>query len=354
MIDAKIKVLIVEDTLVVQKLLGGLIKNDDRFELIGIAVNGKEAIDFVKKHKPDVVSMDILMPLMDGVEATRLIMQENPIPIVIISGLYQSSEIEMAIKVMGVGAVAILPRPFGPGHSKYEQSARQYLNMLKLMSEVKVVKRKKDISIISQKNPITDIAVGFKHTGDQTFQVLAIGASAGGPEGIRTILSGLPPDFPLPVFIVQHIDIHFAEGFALWLNTFSKIPVSIAINNENILPGHVYLPPSDQNIRVNQNKTIMTSKDKTNIGIRPSVDALFESIANVYGKNSIAVILSGMGKDGAIELKKLCDLGAYTIAQDETSCLVYGMPGEAVKIGAACKVLSPENITKEICNLINL
>lgn len=351
--NKKIKVLIVEDTLVAQKLLKGLILSDNRFELTGIAENGKQANDFVKKMKPDVVSMDIIMPIMDGVEATRKIMQENPLPIVIVSSFYHSSEVGMLMEVLEAGAVAILPRPYGPGHSKYSQTARQYLNTLKLMSEVKVVRRKeknipKPIQTSAFNNHLSE------KTNTHKFQALAIGASAGGPQGISLILSGLPINFPLPVFIVQHIDYHFAEGFVTWLNTFSKLPVSIAINGEKILPGHVYLPPGDHHLIVTNNRTIAITKDEPIKGLRPSVDLLFKSIAQVYGKNSIAVLLSGMGKDGALELKTLYDIGAYTIAQDEKSCLVFGMPAEAVKIGAVCKLLSPENIIKEINTLIYL
>ncbi|MFZ4399699.1 MAG: chemotaxis-specific protein-glutamate methyltransferase CheB [Bacteroidales bacterium] len=354
MIRKKIKVLIVDDSLVTQKLLRTIVNGDDRFELTDIAENGKQAIEMIKKHQPDVVSMDIVMPIMDGIEATRIIMQENPLPVIIVSSLYQTSEIEMAMKVLEAGAVAILPRPQGPEHIKHQQTVQQYLNMLQLMSEVKVVRRKKEITTPLIKNSKIYNPSEQKNTDNRSFQVLAIGASAGGPEGIRTILSDLPADFQLPVFIVQHIDPHFAEGFAVWLNSYSKINVSIAINGEKIIPGNAYLPPGDHHMFINKNNTIAITKDLPVKGLRPSVDLLFKSIANTYGKNSIIVLLSGMGKDGAVELKNLFDLGAYTIAQEETSCLVFGMPGEAVKLGGVCKLLSPENIIKEINNIIRL
>ena len=354
MSSKKIKILIVEDTLVTRKLLEALVKSDERFELAGLVENGKQACEFVKTFNPDVVSMDILMPIMDGVEATRKIMQEYPVPIVIVSSFYQSSQIEMSMRVLEAGAVTILPRPYGPGHSKYLQSARQYLNTLQLMSEVKVVRRKKEDNSKSIQNPIKSAQPVNNNIVRQDYKVLAIGASAGGPEGLTTILSGLPEDFPLPVFIVQHIDTHFADGFAAWLNTSSKLPVTIAVNGEKTVPGHVYLPPGDHHLTVNANGKIATIRNSSGKGLCPSVDVLFKSIAEVYGKNSIAVILSGMGKDGAAELKHLYDLGAYTIAQEEMSCLVYGMPGEAVRIGAACTILPPKDIVAEIIKVINL
>jgi two-component system chemotaxis response regulator CheB len=350
--DLKIKVLIVEDSYVAQKLLKILVQSDERFELVGVAENGKQACEFVKEYKPDVVSMDILMPIMDGVEATRQIMQESPIPIVIVSSYYQSSELEMAMRVLQAGAVSIIPRPYGPGHSKFEQSKRQYLNTLKIMSEISVVKRRKEERLKPLENQIIDTPSVLNKTDKQDFKVLAIGASAGGPEGLVTILSGLPANFPVPVFIVQHIDGNFAEGFAVWLNSSTSLTVRIALNGEKALAGHVYLPPGNQHLIVNSDGRISTTKDGLINSSRPSVDVLFKSIAEVYGKNSLAVLLSGMGKDGAAELKNLFDLGAITIAQSESSCLVFGMPGEAAKIGAVCKLLSPENIVKEINCLI--
>jgi two-component system chemotaxis response regulator CheB len=158
----------------------------------------------------------------------------------------------------------------------------------------------------------------------------------------------------LPVFIVQHIDSNFVEGFVDWLNTYSKMPVKIAEDGEKILASKVYLPPANSHLLVNQDHTIKISKEAAFNGLRPSVDILFKSINHVYKEKAIVVLLSGMGKDGALELKNLYNSGAYTIAQEETSCLVYGMPGEAAKIGAVCKLLSPENITKEILNLNNI
>jgi two-component system chemotaxis response regulator CheB len=351
MTDGVIKVLVVEDSLVNQNLLKGLILSDSRFKLVGIANNGRQAIEYVALYNPDVVSMDIHMPVMDGVEATMNIMQKTPVPIIIVSSFYQSSEVEMAIKVLDAGAVTILPKPFGPGHPKFAQSSRQYLNMLKAMSEIKVVRRKNtDGSRVSQ-----TVSPGFSAPKiaqvARQFKILAIGASAGGPEGIRTILTGLPPDFPLPVLIVQHIDANFAEGFCSWLNTFSKLPVHIAVHGEPFIPGNVYLPPGDRHLSVKSEGVIGVINDGPIKGLRPAVAILFQSVASVYGKNTLAVLLSGMGKDGAAELKTLYDIGAHTLVQSEQSCLVFGMPGEAVKMGAATKIMSPTEMIKEITDL---
>jgi two-component system chemotaxis response regulator CheB len=352
MTEGVIKVLIVEDSLVNQNLLKGLILSDSRFKLVGIANNGRQAIEFVSLYSPDVVSMDIHMPVMDGVEATMNIMQKTPVPIVIVSSFYQTSEVELAIKVLDAGAVTILPKPFGPGHPKFAQSSRQYLNMLKAMSEVKVVRRKNTDGFKIPPPSLSGYPAPKAMQGSREFKVLVIGASAGGPEGIRTILTGLPPDFSLPVLIVQHIDANFAEGFCSWLNTFSKLPVHIAVNGEPFLPGNVYLPPGDRHLSVRSEGVIAVINEGPIKGLRPAVAILFQSAAKVYGKNLIAVLLSGMGKDGAAELKTLYEIGAHTIVQSEQSCLVFGMPGEAVKLGAASKIMSPTDMIKEITDLI--
>lgn len=354
MTDKKIKVLIVEDTLVAQKLLKGIVQSDSRFELVAIAENGIQANEYVAKYKPDVVSMDIIMPFMDGVVATRKIMQDNPVPVVIVSSFYQSSEVDMAIKVLEAGAVTILPRPFGPGHSKFTQSANHYLNTLKLMSEVKVVRRRKDNIQKPIEKAYKSTSVISNQIENNEFKILVIGASAGGPQGLSSILSGIPSDFPLPVLIVQHIDSHFAEGFVTWLNSSSNLPVILTKCDENLKPGHVYLPVGDHHLIVKSGTVVSVVKENTANTLRPSVDVLFKSVAEIFGKNTIAVLLSGMGKDGAAELKNLYEKGAYTIAQDEASSLVFGMPGEAVKLGGVCKLLSPENIVKEIINLIKI
>ncbi|PKP53275.1 MAG: chemotaxis response regulator protein-glutamate methylesterase [Bacteroidetes bacterium HGW-Bacteroidetes-1] len=342
-VNRKIKVLIVDDSLVSQKLYQGLLKNDDRFEMVGVAVNGQQAIEYVVSYQPDVVSMDINMPLMDGVEATRNIMQINPVPVLIVSSLYQTSEVEMAMKVLEVGAVNIIPKPHGPGHPRFEQEARQYLNMLKSMSEVKVVRRRDNISkaIPQQVRALTNLRLS-------DFRILVIGASAGGPEGVKTILTGLRQDFPLPILIVQHIHPHFAEGFGHWLQTTSNIPVQLAKTNQQILSGNAYLAPGDHHMVLTSEGISTLTNEEPVGGHRPAVAQLFKSAANIYRNKVIAILLSGMGTDGAKELKILKDHGAFTMVQNEQSCLVFGMPGEAVRLGAASKALSPQEIVHEL------
>jgi two-component system chemotaxis response regulator CheB len=178
--------------------------------------------------------------------------------------------------------------------------------------------------------------------------VVAIGASAGGPLALQTILNQIPPNFSLPILIVQHIDANFAAGFCDWLNSSSGVPVHIACHGEKLLPGHAYLPSGDAHLGVVEEGIVSVTHDPPESNLRPSVNYLFRSVAKVYGGKAIAVLLSGMGTDGAKELRGLKDVGAFTIVQDESSSLVHGMPGEAIRLGAACLVSSLGEIASQI------
>lgn len=345
----QIKVLVAEDSLVSQNFFRRLITSDSHFELAGIASNGQQVVEMAKRLKPDVISMDIHMPLMDGIEATRIIMQDCPVPILIVSSLYTPESFEMAMEVLKAGAVGILSKPNGPGHPQFESDARSYLRMLRTYSEVKVVTRK-------NANPRPEMIPeqGTTQPGAEAghYRVLVIGASAGGPEAVRTILHGLKPGLTVPVLVVQHIDPHFIEGYCQWLGSHTHLPVKIATDDETPVAGQIYLPSQNKHLIIKPSGKIGLSDEPPAGGHRPAVARLFQSAADVHRHCVVAVLLSGMGKDGAAELKVLRDRGAYTIAQSEQSCLVYGMPGEAVKLGAAFKVLSPVEIISELNQLL--
>ncbi|MEI6143265.1 MAG: chemotaxis protein CheB, partial [Mariniphaga sp.] len=282
-------------------------------------------------------------------EATRQIMYHTPVPIVIVSSQYETSDVALSFSILKAGALTILPRPVGPMHPDYRQSARSYRNTLRMMAGIRVTAQRK----IPPASPSTMVAKRFNTTINQENRIekpriLAIGASAGGPQALQSILSLIPVDFTIPIVIVQHIDPNFASGFCDWLNLTSAVPVHIASDGDKILPGHAYLPPGDSHLGVVREGFILVSKEPPERNLRPSVSFLFRSIAMVYGKNAIAVLLSGMGADGAKELKHLRDLGVITMAQDELSSLVHGMPGEAIRMGAACVIAPPEDIAREI------
>ncbi|MEI7981632.1 MAG: chemotaxis-specific protein-glutamate methyltransferase CheB [Bacteroidota bacterium] len=354
MANDRIRVLIVEDTLTGQGLLKGILAQDSRFEVIATAVNGTQAVEFVAKFHPDVVSMDIYMPVMDGVVATRHIMQRNPVPIVIVSSFYTQDEIKMSFKILEAGALTILPKPFGPGHPQHYQTAKHYRNTLKMMSGIKVKNLAALPAISPKPDPVTSSGRAVAGSTVTEFKIIAIGASAGGPLAIQEILSNLPDHLPVPLLIVQHIDGNFAEGFSEWLNTASNLPVHIGVDGEIMRTGHVYLAPGDCHLGVQSEGVISITKDPAEKNLRPAVSYLFRRIAAVYGKKAVCILLSGMGTDGAMELKALREKGAFTIAQNAQTSLVHGMPGEAIKLGAACLVLTPSEIVIEIRKILTI
>lgn len=343
-----IKVLIVEDSPVAQEFLIYILTSDPALQVVGVAQNGVEALEAVGRLRPDVITMDIHMPIMNGFDATRRIMETAPTPIVIVSGSMAATEVTYAFRAMEAGALAVVARPPGMNHDAFEAAARELIQTVKLMSEIKVVKRIRRTVRAGMPAP----SPVMQATGpDVRIQVVAIGASTGGPPVLQKILSALPPDFPAPVLIVQHIAQGFVQGFAEWLSGTSRFPVHLASQGESPLPGHAYIPPEDLHMGVSRGPHILLSDQPPENGLRPSVDFLFRTIAQVVGPRAVGVLLTGMGRDGANELKAMKEKGAITIAQDEESCVVFGMPGEAIKIDAATHVLSPEDIAAALAAL---
>jgi two-component system, chemotaxis family, protein-glutamate methylesterase/glutaminase len=342
-----IKVLIVDDSAVVRELLTYILSSDPDIRVIGTANNGEEAVKAVRDKRPDIVMMDINMPKMDGFEATRIIMETTPTPIVIVSASWDPKEVEKTFQAMEVGALTAIRKPVGVAHPDYKDQAKELIKTVKLMSEVKVVRRhprvklKKDIPVSEPAPTIMDI------------KAVAIGASTGGPAVIEAILSELPKDFRAPLLIVQHISSGFVQGFTDWLTTSCRFPVKIAEQGESTLPGHAYVAPDGVHMGIEANGKIILCESEHENGLRPSVSYLFRSVAEAFGKSSVGVLLTGMGKDGVEELKLMKEKGAITIAQDKESCVVYGMPGEAVKMNAATYVLSPVKIASALAAAVN-
>jgi len=345
-----IRVLIVDDSPVVREFLVLVLGSNPGIEVVGTASTGEEAIKATVRLRPDVVTMDINMPLMDGFEATRRIMETCPTPIVIVSGAGSARETASAFKAVEAGALTVVARPPGIGHPDHEASVNELITTVKLMSEVKVVKRwtehRKATGATAPKPLDED-----RH-GD--VKIVAIGTSTGGPQALLAILSGLPVDFPIPLLIVQHMTPGFMEGFIEWLSHFSKLPLHLAKNGDYLHPGHAYIAPDGFHMTVNKNNSIVLNGGAPREGLRPSVSALFESVANAYGGNSVDVLLTGMGRDGAKEMKTLRDLGAVTIAQDEQSSIVFGMAGEAVKLDAATHVFPLNSIAPALTRIVTL
>jgi two-component system chemotaxis response regulator CheB len=341
-----IKVLIVEDSAVVQQFLVYVLSSDPDIRVIGTTNNGEEALEFLKQEKPDVITMDIHMPRMNGFETTRKVMATHPTPIVIVSGSVQPNEVSTTFRAIEAGALAVVPRPNGLGHPDYERTARTLIQTVKTMSEVKVVRRWRQTPSIVSASPVPDVK-----KGPDAVEIVAIGASTGGPVALQTLLSMLAPDFAVPIVIVQHMTAGFVDGFVQWLAQSSSLPIHVASHGQQAQSGHVFFAPDGFQMRVDSGRRILLSNDEPENGLRPSVSYLFRSVADTFGKNAVGVLLTGMGKDGAEELKLMKEKGGMTIAQDKDSSVVHGMPGEAIRLGAACHVLPPDRIAAALARL---
>ncbi len=348
-----IKVVVVEDSSVARELLVQMLSSDPDITIVGTACDGVEAVDVVRRAKPDVVTMDVNMPGMSGFEATRRIMESTPVPIVIITTSWDPDNRAMTIRAMEAGAVTILEKPRGIGHADFRLDARHIIDTVKGMSEIKVVTRR----VYASPPSLPSGAVESRSSAAQRMprkrvRIVAVGVSTGGPVVLQKILSLISASFPVPIVIVQHIAEGFTGSLAEWLNKESHLDVRVAEHGGRLLAGSVYMAPGGKNLRVDRSGEISLSAPLSSSGPCPSVAALFGSVADSYGAESAGVLLTGMGRDGAAELKVMRDRGAVTFAQDRESSIVFGMPGEAVRLGAAKYVFPPERIATALVELV--
>jgi two-component system chemotaxis response regulator CheB len=344
----KIKVLVVDDSAVSRAFLAHALQTDPALEVVGCAQSGAEAIAQLERKKPDVVTMDIHMPGMDGFEATRQIMETQPLPIVIVSASFDPVDVEKTFRAMQAGAVAAVAKPPGEKDPKYETSLAKLIGTVKAMAEVRVIKRwTKDRMAARQAPPVP-----ARKSADD-IRLVAIGASTGGPPVLQAVLTGLPKPFPVPVVIVQHISTGFVQGLADWLNATTGMRVSLAQHGELAAPGCAYLAPDDVQLRIGSDGRLCCVPEPAEHGLRPAVSFLFRSVAQHFGPHAAGVLLTGMGYDGAEELQLMRKAGAVTIAQDAESSVVHGMPGEAIRLGAAMHVCNPERIAAVLRSLVS-
>jgi two-component system chemotaxis response regulator CheB len=345
-----IKVLVVDDSAVARMSLVHLLESDPQIQVIGTVSTGQSALDFIEEQMPDAVLMDINMPGMDGFEATRRIMETHPVPIIICTGGMNPRDVATSFRVLEAGAVACLEKPRSREHADFAELSANLLQTIKLMSEVKVVRRWPR----SRQKPAATSATAepFELKSVLSVKVIGIGASTGGPAVLQTILAGLPKDFPVPILIVQHIAYGFLAGLAEWLNQTTGLQIQIAAYGTSPLPGHVYLAPDGFHLGLSPNGRLLLTKEEPENGLRPAVSYLFRSLAESYGPDAVGVLLTGMGKDGAAELKMMKDRGAVTIAQDRESSVVHGMPGIAISLGGATQILSAEKIANALVSLV--
>ncbi len=341
---APIRVLVVEDSLSQRALLVQLLTASGSFLVVGVAENGRQAVKETLRLRPDVIAMDIHLPVMDGFEATREIMQRCPTPIVLISS---SAGEQKSIEALSAGALTVIRKPGGrhvdPADSK------TFLDTLRIMAGVRVVTR---FAPRVHPAPATRADPASSREVRDRAHILAIAASTGGPAAVQHVLDGLGAQFPLPILLAQHIARDFVPALQDWLQRTTPLTVRIATAGERLMPGCVYLPPDGYHLLTPRRDVVGLRPVYAEERYCPSADLLFQSVAQVYGARAIGVILTGMGDDGARGLRELYDRGAMTIAQDETTCVVYGMPRSAVETGAVAKVAPLDDIASHILALV--
>ncbi len=344
----KTKVLVVDDSPTVLEYLTHIFNATGRLQVIGTARNGKEAVDFVRHTRPDIITMDVHMPVMNGLEATREIMSTDPIPIVILGASWDPGEVQQSFKAVEAGALASFAKPSGMATADSAEAIRELVANIEALACIKLVRR----SALFTRPLTNEIRTATSVPNARQLLnpgIVVIGVSTGGPPVLQCILAGLAKDFKFPVLIVQHISKGFTQGLVDWLGGTSVLPVAIGKHGERLRPGQVLVAPDDHHMEVGAGEQIVLTVDEPEQSLRPAVARLFRSAAAVYGHRTIAVLLTGMGSDGAREMLNIKDRGGVTIAQDERSCVVYGMPKAAAQLNAVKHVLSPP----EIVNTLN-
>jgi two-component system chemotaxis response regulator CheB len=348
MAERRIRVVIVDDSLVAREMLAQILSSDPSIEIVGQAKDGKEGTEMVARLTPDLVTMDIHMPKMDGLAAVEHIMAYTPTPILVVSSSVYGAGTGRAFDALKLGALEVMKKPEPRDWEDLQRIGKEIIRKVKMLSRVKVIThlsgRKR-----AERRPVAPIApVG--HAGRRGPTLVAIGSSTGGPSALMTVLSGLPKDFPVPVLIAQHIADGFIPGLVEWLGGGCTIKVEEAVDGAAPLPGTAYLAPTGRNLEFDGAVMRFAKPGHGQLYI-PSADTLFFSVAESLKARAVGVILTGMGNDGAKGLKAMHDGGAPTVAQDEATSTVWGMPRAAAEMGAASAVLPIESVGPEILRL---
>ncbi|OQY48019.1 MAG: hypothetical protein B6242_03535 [Anaerolineaceae bacterium 4572_78] len=337
-VNRPIRVLITDDSPSARELLKAILESSPDLDVIGVAKNGLQAVQLAKQLAPDIVTMDIYMPEMDGYQATRQIMEEIPRPIIMITASFDKGETDLTFKAIQAGALSVLSKP---SMNAPPETFDFLISQVKLMSEVKVIRRWRR-SATKKTTHSRLLSTDYQTSvppSHQGVEVIGIASSTGGPGALATILGALPANFSRPILVVQHITKGFGLSLVSWLNSQIKLPVKLGQHGGKIRDGQVIIAPDDYHMTVDNRKRIILSKTSPYQGTRPSANYLFSTLAKVYGNKAVGIILTGMGSDGAKGMLAMQQVGAQTIAQNEASCVVFGMPAAAINLKAVEQVL---------------
>jgi len=353
----KFRVLVVDDSTFMRKVLETIFNADEQLQVVGQAKDGREAVALAESLKPDVITMDINMPHMDGLQATAQIMTTNPKPIVIVSSESREGA-SSTLKALELGAIEFVAKPSGAIDLDMNSVKEELLRKVRMAAKVRVVRTASRLAMTLQSSnghagaPAKPAAprVSMPSSGsDQRFPVVVLAASTGGPATVMRLAPGFTKDFPAAVILVQHMPAAFTTQYAAQLEEFTGISVKEAAANDVLQPGTLYICPGGQHLRVSPTARIQLDSTTGRLnGYLPNIDVTLESVAAFAGPMAIAAILTGMGNDGAIGAKAIKSAGGIVLAQDEATSVIFGMPAEAIKTGAVEQVLPIDDIYSAI------
>lgn len=341
-----IRVLLVEDSQVTLVILRRILSSSPQIKVVGEARTGLEALEMIPKIQPDVICTDLHMPQMDGLEFTSEVMTLYPRPILVISSWVQEEDAPHVFQLLEAGALDIFPKPSAGLTTEDKLLNQELINKIQILAGVKVFKKKRKSS--SQVKSLET----FSSKSYVKPEIVVIGASTGGPQTINELFAQLPSNFPVPVICVQHICLGFLQGFIDWLSSSCRLSIQIAKPGQIPKPGTIYFPPEQQHLELDKQGRFICPDSPPFDGHRPSVTVTFKSVAKFYGRATVGILLTGMGRDGAEGMQCIAQVGGLTIAQDEATSVIFGMPKEAIDLGAAKLVLPIHAIAPRLLELL--
>lgn len=349
-----IRALIVDDSAFMRNALNSMLSTDPGINVVGMARDGLEAIDMIKTLRPHIVTMDVEMPRMDGITALKRIMQENPLPVIMVSSLTMEGA-KVTFDALELGAVDFIPKNLSDLSLNIVKIKEILIEKVKVLARKGIPKR----NVVAASAAVTREPVRplpSRTTGERRANIVVIGSSTGGPKALQDIVTRLPKNFPVPIVIAQHMPANFTRPFAERLDQCSEIAIKEAEQGEPLRPGVAYIAPGGGHMRVARRRGIETviaiSDDGDDALYRPSVDLLTHSVAEFFPGRALGVILTGMGNDGAKGLAAMKQSGSRIFAQNEETCVVYGMPKKVVEAGIADKILPIDEMAGEIVNSV--
>ncbi len=345
--EQPVRVLVVDDSSSQRTMLIGMLEADPLIQVIGWAGNGEEAIVAVNRLKPDLITMDLRMPIMDGLLASELIMRDNPTPILMVTGSVSRSNQHMIAQALNAGVLGILAKP----NAASSTASAEFVRMVKGLSRIRIKGRhKRENPLLALEKPRATIKpnITMTFTAPENIQIIGIAASTGGPAVLEQMLTQLPSDFKTPILIVQHIAAGFAQSLVDWLKPLCKVPVRLAVAGSKL--EHGVTIASEHHLTI-KNGLLTSSLEPPVSGHRPSGTVLFRSLASEFGSSALGIVLTGMGSDGAQGLKELKSSGGTIVAQDKPSSVIHSMPNAAIALGVVDVVLNPDEIVALLLGL---